>query len=188
MARPRSEDKRTAILSAATRVIATQGLGAPTAVIAKEAGVSNGSLFTYFATKSDLFNELYLQLKAGMATVALGDVPVAGEVREPLLALWTEWLNWAAASPDKRKALAQLSVSDEISEASRRKGHAAMAGIAKLLERSREKGPLRTAPLSYVLALMNALADTTVDFMIQDPGNAEDHCSRGFEALWRVVN
>ena len=31
------------------------GLGAPTATIAKEAGVSNGSLFTYFETKADLF-------------------------------------------------------------------------------------------------------------------------------------
>jgi AcrR family transcriptional regulator len=29
--------------------------------IAKEAGVANGSLFTYFETKADLFNQLYLQ-------------------------------------------------------------------------------------------------------------------------------
>ncbi|MFX5718343.1 TetR/AcrR family transcriptional regulator, partial [Acinetobacter baumannii] len=41
MARPRSEDKRNAILAAAIRVIITQGLSAPTALIAHEAGVSN---------------------------------------------------------------------------------------------------------------------------------------------------
>jgi AcrR family transcriptional regulator len=45
MARPRSEDKRNAILEAATRVIVTQGLSAPTALIAEQAGVANGSLF-----------------------------------------------------------------------------------------------------------------------------------------------
>ena len=67
MARPKSEDKRDALMAAATRVIAAQGLSAPTAVIAREAGVSNGSLFTYFETKADLFNQLYLELKAGMA-------------------------------------------------------------------------------------------------------------------------
>jgi AcrR family transcriptional regulator len=39
-------------MSAAIRVIASEGLGAPTATIAKEAGVSNGSLFTYFETKA----------------------------------------------------------------------------------------------------------------------------------------
>ena len=47
MARPKSEDKRNAIMEAATRVIVAQGLGGPTATIAQEAGISNGSLFTY---------------------------------------------------------------------------------------------------------------------------------------------
>ena len=99
MARPKSEDKRSAILSAATRVIASQGLGAPTATIAREAGVSNGSLFTYFPTKSDLFNHLYLELKGEMASVALEGVLVDGSVREPMLGLWSQWMHWAASSP-----------------------------------------------------------------------------------------
>src|SRR5580704_18142861 len=63
MSRPKSDEKRSAILEAATRIIVTQGLSAPTAGIAKEAGVANGSLFTYFETKTDLFNQLYLELK-----------------------------------------------------------------------------------------------------------------------------
>jgi AcrR family transcriptional regulator len=188
VARPRSDDKRSAILSAATRVIASHGLGAPTATIAKEAGVSNGSLFTYFATKTELFNHLYLELKGEMATVALGDVPVVGEVRQPMFALWNQWLHWASASPEKRRALAHLAVSADITPASREAGHEAMAGIAKLLDRSRDQGPMRDAPLGFVLALMNALADTTVDFMIQDPAHAEDHCKASFDALWRMLS
>ena len=62
-----------------------------------------------------------------------------------------------------------------------------MAGIAKLLERSRENGPMRNAPLGFVVALMNALADATIDFMIQDPANADKHCTAAFDALWRMV-
>jgi AcrR family transcriptional regulator len=58
-------------MSAAIRVIAAQGLGAPTATIAKEAGVSNGSLFTYFETKADLLNQLYVGLKTEMGAAAL---------------------------------------------------------------------------------------------------------------------
>ena len=71
MARPKSDDKRSAILAAATAVIVRQGLSAPTAVIAKEAGVANGSLFTYFPTKANLFNALYLELKQAMAAASL---------------------------------------------------------------------------------------------------------------------
>src|SRR5277367_2650870 len=89
MARPRSEDKRNALMAAATRVIVTHGLSAPTAMIAQEAGVSNGSLFTYFETKADLFNQLYLELKAGMASAALEGLPAKAELREQMFNLWS---------------------------------------------------------------------------------------------------
>jgi len=39
-------------------MIAAQGLGAATATIAREAGVSNGTVFVYFETKATLVNEL----------------------------------------------------------------------------------------------------------------------------------
>ena len=38
--------------------IAEVGLGAPTAKIARRAGVAAGTLFTYFANKEELLNEL----------------------------------------------------------------------------------------------------------------------------------
>jgi AcrR family transcriptional regulator len=50
--------------------------------IAKEAGVANGSLFTYFEAKADLFNQLYLELKAEMASATLKNHPVSGEPYE----------------------------------------------------------------------------------------------------------
>src|ERR1700721_3194699 len=113
MPRPRSDEKRRSILQAATRVIVMQGLSAPTMVIAKEAGVANGSLFTYFATKTELFNQLFLELKMELATGA-GNLPVDAEVREQFFHLWKKGMNWAISNPEKRRALAQLSVSDEI--------------------------------------------------------------------------
>lgn len=187
MARPRSEDKRSAIMAAATRVIDTQGLGAPTAVIAREAGIANGSLFTYFETKADLFNALYLELKAGMAAAALEGLPAGAELREQFFHLWTHWMDWAVSCPEKRRALAQLNVSDEITPESRAAAHRTMAVIGALLERTRASGPLRDAPMGFVVALMNSVAEATMDFIVSDPANAERHCTVGFEALWRVV-
>jgi AcrR family transcriptional regulator len=187
MARPRSEDKRKAIMTAATHVIVTQGLSAPTAVIAREAGVANGSLFTYFETKADLFNQLYLDLKAGMASAALEGVPADAELREQFFRIWSNWMGWAVANPEKRRALAQLGVSDEITAESRAAGHKTMTGFRKLLEQGRAHGSLRNAPMGFVLAIMNSLAEATMDFMVQDPANADKHCKVGFDALWRVL-
>ena len=187
MARPRSDDKRSAIVATAIHIIASQGVGAPTATIAKEAGVSNGSLFTYFQTKADLLNHLYIELKAEMAADAMEGVPSGDDIRLQMFHVWSHWLRWATSCPDKRHTLARLAVADDITPESRQAGHESMAGIAGLLERSREDGPMRKLPLSFVSALMSAIAETTIDFMIQDPANADKHCAAAFDALWRMI-
>jgi AcrR family transcriptional regulator len=187
MARPKSEDKRDALMAAATRVIAAQGLSAPTAVIAREAGVSNGSLFTYFETKADLFNQLYLELKTGMASASLDGLPAAAPLREQFSHMWSNWVRWATSSPDSRRALAVLDVSDDIAVPTRAASHQAMADVAALLEQARSRGPMRDAPMEFVSAIMNSLAETTMDFMVNDPANADEHRRVGFEALCRML-
>ena len=47
----KSEDRRAALLDAAAKVFAERGLAAPTALVSKTAGVSEGSFFTSFKTK-----------------------------------------------------------------------------------------------------------------------------------------
>ena len=189
MARPRSEERRDRILAAATQVVAAQGLGAATATIATRAGVSNGSLFGYFDTKAMLLNELYVALKTEMATAALEGLPAGSPPREQVLHLWNQWLGWATAFPEKRRALAQLDVSDDVTAQSRATVSAGFTGIAELLERSRAGGPMRDAPLGFVLALMTAVAETTIDAIAREPEPAAVAARRrfGFEAIWRIL-
>ena len=174
-------------MEAATRIIVAQGLSAPTAEIAKEAGVANGSLFTYFETKPDLFNELYLELKGEMARAAMKDVPASAELREQVFYVWRNWMEWAVAYPEKRRVLAQLDVSDAILPETRSTGHKTMVGVAELLERSRANGPMQKTPKRFVFSIMNSVAEATMDFMTQDAAHAKKHCKEGFEAFWRMV-
>jgi AcrR family transcriptional regulator len=187
VARPKSEDKRNALMTAATQVIAAQGLSAPTAVVAREAGVSNGSLFTYFATKADLFNQLYLELKTAVATASLRGLSIEAPLPEQFSHMWTNWMRWATSNPDKRRALTLLDVSDLITRETRAASHQAMAEVAAMLERARARGPMREAPMEFVVAIMNSLADVTMDFTIKDPANADAHRKVGFDALWRTL-
>ncbi len=187
MARPRSEDKRNAIMAAATRVVVAQGLGAPTALIAKEAGVANGSLFTYFPTKADLFNQLYLALKTDMALATLKHLPTDAGCRNQMCHLFCNWVRWAASHPDQWRALAQLGVSDDITPATRTAGHETMASVRALVEQSRANGPMRDAPMGFVVGIMTALAGATIEFVAADPGHGDEHCKSGFDALWRAI-
>lgn len=175
-------------MQAATRIIVTEGLSAPTAGIAKEAGVANGSFFTYFQTKADLFNQLYLELKREIAAAALKGLPEKAGLRDQLFHAWRNWTSLAASFPEKRRALAQLGVSEEITTQTRASAEKMMSPLAELLERSRANGPMRLVPIGFVATMMNAVAESTIDFMTHDPANAKKHCKTGFEALWRMIS
>jgi hypothetical protein len=49
-----------------------------------------------------------------------------------------------------------------------------MAGVGVLLELARACGPMRDAPMELVSAIMNAMAATTIDFMLNDPAHADE--------------
>ena len=188
MARPKSEGRRKAILDGACRTIAADGLSAPTALIAREAGISTGSLFTYFATKADLLNQLYVELTVETASAALQGLPRTAGLRRRTEHMWSGWLHWAAANPGKRRALAHLKLSDEITEESRLSGRRAMLGVAGLIEESRANGPMRDVQPALVIGFLNAMAETTVDFMIAEPTAADAHAAASFEAAWRMLS
>ncbi|MEK7951529.1 TetR/AcrR family transcriptional regulator [Luteolibacter soli] len=188
MARPKSNDKRTAILEAAVRVIDQEGLSAPTATIAREAGISNGSLFTYFETKTELFNQLYLELKTQMGTAAVEGFPAKAALRKQAHHVWWNWMHWAAAHPPKRRALAQLAVSEQITPETRAAVYKNIAGLIDVLERMRLRGSLQNGATNFASSMMTSLAETTMDYMINDPANADKHCTVGFETFWRATS
>jgi AcrR family transcriptional regulator len=187
MSRPRSKERRSAILDAATRVIATQGLGAATAAIAKEAGVSNGSLFVYFDTKSKLFNELYLELKLDMGASAMSGLPVDAEIREQFYHVWTRWMGWATSFPEKRRALAQLGVSEDITNETHQLAAGGLSGLSEMVQRVRAGGPMADEPIGFVLLLVTAIAESTIDAVIREPASGDSHGRAGFAAMWRVL-
>jgi AcrR family transcriptional regulator len=187
MARPRSEARRTAILEAATRVIANRGIGAATAAIAKDAGVSNGSLFLYFETKTVLLNELYVALKTEMGEAAIAGLPAGSDERIQVHHMWRQWLWWATTNPLKRRTLAQLEVAEEITAESHQLVRGAQRGMAELLERTCSSGPMSGVPLGFVLTLTSAMADSTMDAMIREPAQADSYSAAAFDAVWRVL-
>jgi len=188
MARPLNEHKRAAILAAATQLVAEQGLGAATAQIAKAAGVPHGSVFTYFGTKAELLNALYLELKTELTGIVLEALPSGGDLRAQLRHIWESWTHWGVATPSKRRALAQLGVSDQVGALTRKAGYEAAQPALDIIWRISAEGSLRNAPRPYVAALVEAMATTTMDAMSDDPEHAASICADGFEALWRLLN
>jgi AcrR family transcriptional regulator len=93
MARLLSEEKRNALLTAATNAVALAGVAASTARIAKDAGVAEGTLFIYFPTKDELLNQLYLDLKSDLRGFLTTDYPADTSVQEQIHHLWSRSLS-----------------------------------------------------------------------------------------------
>jgi AcrR family transcriptional regulator len=187
MTRPRNPAHRDALLAAATRTFASLGLGAPTAMIAKEAGVSAGTLFTYFETKPVLINELYVALKTEMGRTASAGLSDEMTPREQLRLMWDNWISWATADPDRQRALARLGVAEELTAESHRLVGEAYAGISRLLSRITADGPMRETPLGFVSTLMSAVADATINDLIQNPDPTGTRSTLAFDAMWRAI-
>jgi AcrR family transcriptional regulator len=187
MARPKSDVRRKAILEAATRVIVARGLDAPTMVIAKEAGIPNGSFFTYFETKTELLNQLYLELRKEMAETAMEWVREGQSDAKQLAAIWEFWMWWAENVPEKRKALRQLEGAREVSAETRLAAYEAMAGVGRVVERARAGSRIGKAPLRYVVGLVVSTAETSMDFMERDPRNKKSYSRAGLNAVGRIL-
>jgi AcrR family transcriptional regulator len=112
MARPKSEEKKTQLLRAAAEAVAEHGVGAPTALIAKLAGVAEGTLFRYFATKEELLNALYLHVWSDLCA-AVGKSLVSSEsLQRRSFAFWNAYIDWGLAHPAYQRARHQLAVTE----------------------------------------------------------------------------
>ena len=111
-----------------------------------------------------------------MSGAALNGLDSGVEPRKQLFHIWQRWMTWAVSCPEKRRALAMLDVSAEITLESRAAAHKTMADVAELLEEIRVHGPMRRTPMGFVVAIMNSIAEATIAMMAQDAAHARKRC------------
>lgn len=188
-----SADKITAILDSALRLFATQGIqGTPTALIAKEAGVSNGTLFHYFATKEDLVRALYRHLKERMAAewpqltpASLGNAHP--DVREQFEGVLHATLAWARTNPEAFQFLRMvhhppfrnLLPADEVANKE--------APHLDLLRRGQAQGLVVEAPVELLYAMVFAQVDVLVQLQRETPDATEELYRLGMDRLWALL-
>jgi AcrR family transcriptional regulator len=187
MARPKNTEKRQAILNAAATAIAEEGLSASTAKIARGANIAEGSLFTYFASKDELFNQLYTEIKLSLHQVMLTAYPVNASAKEKIRYVWVAYIDWGVTNPQKQKAMKQLSVSDKITAATRSSVECSYSELHTVLLEQIANGRLRNTPTAFGLAILGGLAEATMEFVARDPANADEYRSIGFEIFWNAI-
>lgn len=185
MARPLSEDRRRALLEAAAKVFAEQGMQASTAAISKTAKVSEGSLFTYFKTKEELVVALYQELRLELAAAVMNGFPTKKSLKERLEHVFFAYVTWGAENPVHRKALRQVSMSKVITGEVRAEGNL-FAAVDQLEKEAVEQKRL-TVPLPMVSQVLKAMAEMTMELCARTPAQAEQLKASGFQMLWGAL-
>lgn len=185
MARPLSEEKRLALLASAAELIATLGTGASTARIAQAANVAEGTLFTYFATKDELLNQLFVEIETDLAGVMTAPYPEDAGPRERIRHVWTRLIGWGLANPVWRKAIRHLKVSDRIATESQHRCNAMLHETRAMVEQSLSghADPERVA--FYIDTVLFGLAEIAIEAIEVNPENHEHVSQAGFDLFWK---
>ncbi|EPS7022432.1 TetR/AcrR family transcriptional regulator [Klebsiella pneumoniae] len=204
MARPKSEDKKQALLEAATVAFAQSGIAASTSAIARSAGVAEGTLFRYFATKDELLNELYLAIKLRLVrTMIAGLDPDEKRPKENARNIWNSYIDWGVRNPMEHKAIRRMALSERITDETRRQVKESFPELNEMCQLSvKESFPelnemcqlsvkeifLSEAYRAFGDALFLSLAETTIEFASHDPQRAREIIALGFEAMWHALH
>ncbi|HFQ7685810.1 TPA: TetR/AcrR family transcriptional regulator [Klebsiella variicola] len=181
MARPKSEDKKQALLEAATAAFAQSGIAASTSAIARSAGVAEGTLFRYFATKDELLNELYLAIKLRLVrTMIAGLDPHEKRPKENARNIWNSYIDWGVRNP--------MALSERITDETRRQVKESFPELNEMCQLSVKEIFLSEAYRAFGDALFLSLAETTIEFASHDPQRAREIIALGFEAMWNALH
>jgi AcrR family transcriptional regulator len=102
-------DKRSAILETTLALISKRGFhNTPMSMIAKEADVSTGIIYHYFAGKEELILELYKEIKYNMIWAVLEGHSEQAPYRERFLLWWRQLIRYYIDHPKEAKFLEQF--------------------------------------------------------------------------------
>lgn len=184
MARPRSEGKRKAILDAALRVFAERGVGnAPTSAISEAAGVAEGSLFTYFRTKAELINELYMEMRRDFDR-ELTDFPAKAEARIRLRYIWDRFLNLGIGRPERLTVMRQIRATGKLMKENEKAGVMVLETLIATREAAAQGG-FAEAPLEFMVLQLRAHAEATIEFILAHPELEAESRELGFNLIWK---
>ncbi len=187
MARAKSPEKRQAILRSAVCEIARVGLSASTARIAAGAGLAEGTMFTYFASKDDLLNELYIELKTEAYRRINASFPRNAGLRERARHVWTSYLRWAMEKPEERKVSMLLNLSTVVSVATRERISIEQEAVAQAMGELDGRGAFKELPAGFASSAMRAMQEAVMEMAVKRPRQKEMLVEQAFDAFWRMA-
>ncbi|MFA5326806.1 MAG: TetR/AcrR family transcriptional regulator [Prolixibacteraceae bacterium] len=184
-------DKQEQILKAALKLFVEFGFhGTPTSRIAKEAGVSNGTLFHYFKTKDELVVALYIYIKTNLAACVSGGRPEGETLKATFKREFISTLNWAKESPMEFRFTQQFMSSPYYSMVSSEEIQKQTRHFLDLMQEAIDARVLKPLPVVLLFTLLSSHISGINQYIITsnlDAGKERELINLAFDLIWDMI-
>ncbi len=181
---------RDRLLEAARELFTTLGYHATTTpILAKRAGVAEGTIYRHFPSKKALLNAAYQDCQR-WGTAAIRDIVLAGGkgAGDRLGALGRLWLEHAESDPARVRLLLGWRMSKELDESSRVAANELRLGLEQLVAAGKQEGSVRAGVVelwtSVWLALVGFAAERVAT---REWGPTHPHALATLDAAWEAI-
>lgn len=156
-------DKRQRILDAALKLFLKTGYdGTAIPPIAKEAGVSVGTIYRYFESKEVLVNELFCETLRGLRHYLEKDYPRNANVKESFYYLFDKIYEYCEENYDKFMFINSTETGYYINMENRERIEEFYSFVFTDLEKFKKQGIVKNLPNKMFIALVYAPIETTL--------------------------
>lgn len=182
-------DKREQILASALTLFVEFGFhGTPTSKIAKEAGVSNGTLFHYFPTKEDLIKELYITIKNDLNQFIFSKIDPQESIEAVVKKTFIYFIYWALDNREKNHYVQQVMFSPHIFQIPEAVSKEQTQKHIQLIERAREEKIIKNLPTDLIYTLVNSQLMGIYNYVSNVPADQRPPIiESGFEMVWDML-
>ena len=184
-------DKREQILKAALRLFVEFGFhGTPTSRIAKEAGVSNGTLFHYYKTKDELVLELYVYIKTRLSVCIDGCRAEGETIKATFKRMFISSMYWAIENPAEFKFTLQFHSSPYISMVSNEEVMRQTKYLMDFMQEAIDARVLKPLPIDLLFTLLSSQIYGINEYLVVSNLDSEKQkqvIEQSFDLIWDMI-
>ena len=184
-------DKKKLLLDAALKLFVEYGFhGTPTSLIAKEAGVANGTLFHYFKTKDELIVALYVDIKNRMSAYVFENAKGQASFKETVKEQYLAALFWSLDNQLQFRFVEQFKNSPYLSQIAPDEIEASVKPYYDMLRMGIKEKIIKPHPVDLLFTLINSQTYGINQYLMANNfSKAKQHqvISDSFEMLWTMI-
>ncbi|GGH10138.1 TetR/AcrR family transcriptional regulator [Pedobacter zeae] len=184
-------DKKQHLLDTALKLFVEFGFhGTPTAKIAKEAGLSSGTLFYFFSTKDELVTSLYVDIKGKMTAAIMADIEGETSIKRLIEGYFKTPLFWALNNPIEFSFTVQFSNSPYLNQLAAKEIDSHIKPFLTILKRGVKEGVLKKIDPELIFALVRGHTFSIHQYLIEHPASLKKQSQiieTAFSIIWDMI-